>query len=624
MRMDELLSDIITRIKALDDDDNLSADELARIIRAHNENVRDNQRHFAKKHLLPFYLAEKERASDLWKRWDVDSECERKLFELLKMKPRRTASGVATITVITHPQPCASNCVYCPNDMRMPKSYLSNEPACQRAERNFFDPYLQICSRMQALEQMGHATDKVELIVLGGTWSEYPCDYQTWFIHELFRALNEWPHVFDERERLKGKYHALGKSEDSAINESRVASVQARVNARELTYNEAFDLLYENQAKPLFPVCDDDLRAQQKANESAAHRIVGLVIETRPDSITPASLTRLRALGCTKVQMGVQTTDERLLAANHRSTNIDAVAKAFALVRLFGFKIHGHLMVNLVGATPVSDKDDFLTFVSDERFIPDEIKLYPCALVDGTDLVALYRSGNWKPYTERELMDVLVSDVLATPPYIRISRMIRDISAQDILVGNKKTNLRQMVEGAIEGDGVSHNVQEIRFREINRATVVLDDLVLDDVAYTTSVSREHFLQWVTADNKIVGFLRLSLPKPEAFDMFLHAQQTDPANESQNGATAGESDLPLGPRSAMIREVHVYGEAAHLGEADSLAQHQGLGRTLVARALEIAREAGYTSINVISSVGTREYYRKLGFVDCGLYQTQRLR
>ena len=192
---------------------------------------------------------------------------------------------------------------------------------------------------------------------------------------------------------------------------------------------------------------------------------------------------------------------------------------------------------------------------------------------------------------------------------MRISRMIRDIGADDILVGNKKTNLRQMVEGRIRELGAAGRVHDIRFREIARSEVDLGTLAIDDVCYQTAVTREHFLQWVAPDGRIAGFLRLSLPNWGA----LQGGETDVCAD----------ELPTRPGDAMIREVHVYGQAAHLGKADSSSQHQGLGRGLVQRACELAREDGYARIHVISSVGTREYYRKLGFMDTGLYQSREL-
>jgi elongator complex protein 3 len=350
---------------------------------------------------------------------------------------------------------------------------------------------------------------------------------------------------------------------------------------------------------------EGELHAVQKANEQAAHRMVGLVIETRPDTITPEALHSFRALGCTKVQIGIQSTRQDILDINRRATTTEEIARAMLLIRLFGFKIHTHLMVNLEGSTPQEDIEDFRTFVEDPRFLPDEIKLYPCALVAGTALVKEYEEGRWRPYTEEELLHVLVADTLATPPYVRISRMIRDISADDIMAGNKKTNLRQMVEQKTISAGEAGLVHDIRFREIAGREVDLSTLSLDDAAYETLGTEEHFLQWVTPDGHIAGFLRLSLPKWKRLE------------EGILGTDAAA--LPTGPGEAMIREVHVYGQAAHLGRTDAAAQHQGLGRALVKRAEEIAHDAGYEWLNVVSAVGTREYYRMLGFDDAGLYQ-----
>ncbi|MBF0918704.1 MAG: GNAT family N-acetyltransferase, partial [Atopobium sp.] len=263
------------------------------------------------------------------------------------------------------------------------------------------------------------------------------------------------------------------------------------------------------------------------------------------------------------------------------------------------------LMVNLLGATPEADKQDFKTFVTDPGFLPDEIKLYPCALVAGTQLVQKYREGAWQPYAKDELVDVLVQDVLNTPPYVRISRMIRDISATDILVGNKHTNLRQMVEQELAAKDVARRVQEIRFREINQQQVRAAELTLQDFTYITAVSNEHFLQWVTADNKIAGFCRLSLPHWDKL--------------TSGACDVSADELLAQPGQAMIRELHVYGQALSLGVEGMSAQHQGLGQKLLAKASSIAAEAGYTSLNVISSIGTRAYYRAQGFSDAGLYQ-----
>ena len=186
--MEDIIVEILDRLRAGEE---LDAKALLRILNDHNKRLGANVPHYSKKKLLPFYLRTKERDLQRWQSWNITHELEQQLVHLLQVKPRRSASGVATITVITKPWKCGGACIYCPNDLRMPKSYLSDEPACQRAERNYFDPYLQVTSRLRALNQMGHVTDKIELIVLGGTWSDYPRAYQIWFITELFRALND-------------------------------------------------------------------------------------------------------------------------------------------------------------------------------------------------------------------------------------------------------------------------------------------------------------------------------------------------------------------------------------------------------------------------------------------------
>ncbi|MDR0501643.1 MAG: GNAT family N-acetyltransferase [Coriobacteriales bacterium] len=671
----------------------LNDEELAQIIRRHNKVLYANtaganvkRKDFSKKHLLPWYLKIKEQEPNRWASWNVSDSLEKLLIATLQVKPRRTASGVATITVLTKPWPCANDCLYCPNDLRMPKSYLHDEPACQRAERNYFDPYLQVMSRLRALVQMGHACDKIELIVLGGSWTDYPQEYQIWFVSELFRALNEYSDAKLSADCAKERrlfYHENGLScrDDEILCQTE--DLQSQVDASMLSYKQAYMQLYgldsvwaKLAGKQIAEY--DALQALQLANEDAAHRVVGLSIETRPDALNCENLFFLRKLGCTKIQIGVQSLDAAILAMNNRGRSqnlpasdscdnqqslhatdscdnqqnlpasdscdkpngagatheIKAIANAFILLRLFGFKIQAHFMLNLFGATTTTDKRDYWRFVNEQSWLPDEVKLYPCSLVNGTALQAKYSSGEWQPYTQAELLDVLSANMLATPPFVRVSRMIRDISAKDILVGNKKTNLRQMVDARLADQGDSSC--EIRSREICQTQIELNELSLDDFSYETIVTYEHFLQWVTKDNRIAGFLRLSLPKPEYLSLL---------------ASSGHV-MPIGPSEAMIRELHVYGKVAQLTNASldeptvadetnnknvennlaacelkakhtsklaANAQHLGLGRQLIAKASAIAKEHGYNKLNVISSVGTRHYYRNLGFVDNGLYQ-----
>ena len=617
--MDELILDILQQLRD-GSQGALDTHQLEMLINSHNSGI-DSSAHstereklIPKRAILPYFLQVKLKNNELWQSWNVTPELEDRFIRSVRMKPRRTASGVATITVITRPHTCSSNCIYCPCDLRMPKSYLANEPACQRAELTFFDPYVQVAARLQALHQMGHSTDKVELIVLGGTWSDYPEGYQYWFIKELFRALNDWPNSPSYIQERLDWYTSFGLQNTEEALSSFVAEQQAAVFDDTATYNQAFHKLYDTSqphqsAWSRMQSTYNELVEQQHVNETAAARVVGLVIETRPDTITPDNLHMFRQLGCTKIQIGIQSTRQEILDANKRQMSVAQIKRAFSLIRLYGFKIHSHLMVNLLGATPEADKQDFKTFVTDPGFLPDEIKLYPCALVSGTQLVQKYREGAWQPYAKDELVDVLVQDVLATPPYVRISRMIRDISATDILVGNKHTNLRQMVEQELAAKDVASRVQEIRFREINQQQVRAAELTLQDFAYTTAVSDEHFLQWVTADNKIAGFCRLSLPHWDKL--------------TSGACDVSANELLVQPGQAMIRELHVYGQALSLGSEGMSAQHQGLGQKLLTKASSIAAEAGYTSLNVISSIGTRAYYRAQGFTDAGLYQQKAL-
>ena len=613
-RMDDIILNILSELRAgraVDDR------RLLKLIHAQAKLDGSDKRAYAKRRLLPHYQSVKRDDPRRWASWGIDGALEEKLLDVLRMKPRRSASGVATITVITKPWPCGSDCLYCPNDIRMPKSYLHGEPACERAEQNWFDPYLQVSARLTALTQMGHSTDKIEIIVLGGTWSDYPEAYQTWFISELFRALNDGAVLGEDPVRdvpgtvaeRRAFYADAGFPQDGAGFEAFTAAAQRTIDAGAAGYNAAFHRLYGGsdawmRAAAMQQGSFAELERLHKVNETARHRVVGLVIETRPDAITPATLTTIRRLGCTKVQMGIQTLDQDVLDANDRSITLDRIQAAFELLRVFGFKIHAHAMANLYTATPERDKRDYRTLVCAPAFQPDEIKLYPCALIEGARLCEKYRDGSWRPYTEDELLDVLADDIIATPPFCRISRMIRDFSSNDILVGNKKPNLRQLVERRLQEAGEGAEVQEIRFREVGTRSFDASALSLDIVPYATTNTRERFLQWITPDNRIAGFLRLSLPDLRYVD-------------------ALSSELPVREGEAMIREVHVYGVATQLGEDGVSAQHIGLGRRLVERACEIAREEGYTKVNVISAVGTREYYRGLGFHDNGLYQQRGL-
>jgi elongator complex protein 3 len=459
-----------------------------------------------------------------------------RLLERIRMKPMRTLSGVTTVTVLTKPYPCPGKCIFCPTDLRMPKSYLPDEPGAMRALQHEFDPYEQVRSRIEALEAVGHPTNKIELLILGGTWSAYRKDYQEWFLMECFRALNG---------------EASG------------------------TLEEAFS-----------------------RNETAGHRNVGLVIETRPDHVNPQELTWLRRLGVTKVQMGAQSLDDRILLLNQRGHTVDETHHAVALLRAAGFKIVLHWMPNLLGATLDSDRADFQRLWA--GLCPDEIKIYPTQLLANADLYAYWQRGEYVPFTTEQLINLLADVKETIPRYCRVNRVIRDIPSTNVVEGNKRTSLRLDVHKELERRG--SRCQCVRCREVRGHKIDPQELVLDDLVYQTDNACEHFISFTAPGDRLAGFLRLSLPG-------LDAPQT------------GLVDLQ---NAALIREVHVYGQSLEVGTGQAgAAQHLGLGTSLLEKAAEISREAGYQRLAVIAAVGTRRYYLGRGFRRGELYLYQEL-
>ena len=470
------------------------------------------------------------------------------LLERIRMKPMRTLSGVTTVTVLTKPYPCPGKCIFCPTDVRMPKSYLPDEPGAMRAVEHQFDPYAQVRSRITQLESLGHPTDKIELLILGGTWSSYKRDYQEWFVKRCFDAMNDLtPEPLSPGER--------GLAEGQLVEAH--------------TYNE-----------------------------TTHHRNVGLVIETRPDEITPDEIRWLRHLGVTKVQMGAQSLDDRILEMNKRGHDVECTRKATALLRAAGFKIVLHWMPNLHGATPESDREDFARLWND--FCPDEIKIYPNQLLANAELYEYWQRGEFKPYTTQELIDLIADIKPSIPRYCRVNRVIRDIPSTNVVAGNRRTSLRQDVQVELKRRGTK--CQCVRCREVKGKSVSTESLQLDDLVYQAGAAQEHFVSYVTRDDKLAGFVRLSLP-------------------GKDSPQTGISDLD---GAALIREVHVYGQSLPVGaEKDGAAQHVGLGTRLLEEAERVARANGFKQMAVISAVGTRGYYLRRGFERGELYLTKKL-
>ncbi|HRX43926.1 MAG TPA: tRNA uridine(34) 5-carboxymethylaminomethyl modification radical SAM/GNAT enzyme Elp3 [Candidatus Dojkabacteria bacterium] len=389
------------------------------------------------------------------------------LEERIRMKPTRTQSGVATVTVMMKPFMCPGKCIFCPNEINMPKSYIASEPGAQRALKNNFDPFLQTYNRIKALQNIGHNSDKIELIILGGTCSVYPEKYIIWFVKRCFDGMN-----------------SFGKTS------------------------------FELDAKGIDEITWEQLSQVQKYNETTVCRNVGLVLETRPDYITKDEVIRFRKLGATKIQIGIQSLDDSILKLNMRGHRVKESKKAFELLRLAGFKIHAHWMPNLYGSNVKKDIKDYKRLWSKE-FRPDELKIYPTSIIKNTVLEQYFNEGKYKPYTHKQLLNLFVNILPTTPRYTRLTRIVRDIPSNEILSGNKNTNFRQIAEKEIKRLG--KNIQDIRSREIKGESVIWENLELETIKYETSVSKEYFISYKTKDtDKICSFLRLSIPTKETY------------------------------------------------------------------------------------------------------------
>jgi len=461
----------------------------------------------------------------------------KQLEKILTKSRIRSLSGIVSITTITKPYPCPGNCLYCPSVPNMPKSYLPDEPACMRALLNQFDPYKQMQVRIKTLQINGHPTDKIELIVLGGTWSYYPKRYQTWFIKRCFDGAN-------------------------------------------------------NSTSP-------NLQISQKINESAHNRIIGLTLETRPDYISSKEIEGMRILGATRVELGVQSTYDDVLQSNNRGNTVNDIIMATGLLKNAGFKITYHMMLNLPGSDIKKDEQMFEELFSNPYFQPDQLKIYPCAVLKEAPLYELYLNKKYQPYSNEELVNLLIKIKEKIPPYVRIIRIIRDIPSQSIVAGNKVSNLREVVAKKMNSTSPRlvrlgrKNCRCIRCREIGNLKFEIRNLKLVRRDYKASNGTEIFLSFEDIKNdKILAFLRLRL--------------------------ANSWTLPILKNSALIRELHTYGQVAALSQkskvkSQKFVQHKSLGKKLMTEAEKIAKqEFGFKKLAVISGIGVRDYYRKLGY------------
>lgn len=494
----------------------------------------------------------------------------RQLELLLKKREIRTLSGVAPIAVLTKPHPCPGRCAYCPTEKSMPKSYLSNEPAVMRAIACNYDPYKQVQTRIKTLEANGHPTDKLELIVIGGTWSALPKHYQSWFITRCFQAANT-----------------------------------------------ASSNLKNQISKPKLK--SQNLEEAQRINETAEHRIIGITLETRPDYITSEEIKRMRELGATRVELGVQSIDDKILKKNSRGHGVTEIIRATKLLKDAGFKICYHLMPNLPGSTPARDLAMFREIFSNPDFQPDMIKIYPCVVTRGSQIYKWWKQGKYKPYGDKQLTELLIKIKKIVPPYVRINRLIRDIPGPSIEAGNKISNLREVVAREMAHRGL--RCKCIRCREVGHQHFAPEKtekrknekMKLFVKKYKASDGTEYFISFESPDKKILyAFVRLRIPHPESSQKAGHAVAWPPISKTL-------SELR---NAALIRELHTYGHLVPINQkSPGATQHLGLGRQLMSYAEKIAKQAGIQKMTVISGIGVREYYKKLGYRKEGTYMVK---
>ncbi|MFB6167204.1 MAG: tRNA uridine(34) 5-carboxymethylaminomethyl modification radical SAM/GNAT enzyme Elp3 [Candidatus Nanohaloarchaea archaeon] len=463
----------------------------------------------------------------------------------LGRKPTRTISGVATIAVMWmwDDFSCPYDCIYCPQGEHegetAPKSYTGKEPSARRAIDNAYDPYDQVKARLEQFRKTGHPTDKSEVIIMGGTFPSTPEKFQRHFVKRTYDALNG---------------------------------------------EEA-----------------DDLEEAKEINETAENRNVGLTVETRPDFVKRKHLDDFLEFGSTRVEMGVQTLDDEVHERTNRGHTTEDVVESTKRLKDAGFKVTYHMMLGLPGESREQDVEKFRTLFEDPRFQPDELKIYPTAVLEGTELHDRAEEGEYEPLEEEEVYDRLMEIKPDIPPYVRIKRIMRDIPSTEIDAGASRTNARQLLHQRMEERGLECRC--IRCREAGHRKLKdgeePEEVEMVEREYEASGGAEKFLSFEDTDKDIVlGFLRLRFPD-------------EPEREEIDDSTA------------LVRQLQVVGPSVPIGEEEEAVQHSGYGRELMERAEERARENGFEKMTVISAVGTREYYRKLGYSRDGPYMSKQI-
>ncbi len=494
---------------------------------------------------------------------------------ILKKKPTRTMSGVAIVAVMCHPHKCPhGRCFYCPESDIAPPSYTGEEPAALRGRMYEFHPYIQCFNRLKQLKKIGHPIDKVELIIMGGTFPSRDLCYQQWFTSQCLKAMTDF----------------------GLIIENKPDNYDYNLDLDEIrTFEKGILKTYP----PNDYVLIDDV---QRANENSKVRCVGMTFETRPDYCKKEHINRMLDFGVTRVELGVQTLSDDLYVKIKRGHTIADVIEANQLLRDSAIKVAMHMMPGLF----VNEKQDLKMFkqlFTDENFKPDMLKIYPCLVTEGSELYDLWQNGGYEPYSDEEAVELIVKIKKILPKWVRTMRIQRDIPSTLIEAGVKKSNLGELVYNRLEEENI--NCQCIRCREIGHKKTsqeyTLDDFEMFKETYTACNGEENFLSIEDVNEEsIAGFLRLRFPSENHF--------------------RGE----IRDKTALVRELHVYGNMIKIGGKNpKIGQHTGFGEKLLKEAENLSIENGKDEIAIISGIGSRNYYRKFGYERVGPYMVKKL-
>lgn len=483
------------------------------------------------------------------------------LRPILMKKPTRTISGVAIVAVMCRPHKCPhGRCKYCPESSIAPPSYTGEEPAALRARMFHFHPYVQTFNRLYQLKNIGHSIDKVELIIMGGTFASCTLDYQEWFVTQCLRAMNDFETV----------------------------SKKIPVNQREIKIIPPEDFQYIHDV--------------QKNNEHSKVRCIGLTFETRPDYAKMEDINRMLQFGVTRVELGVQTLYNHIYKRVDRGHKIQDVIEANQLLRDSGIKVAMHMMPGLLSSFS-SDVNMFKRLFSEPLFSPDMLKIYPCLVTEGSEFYDMWKKGEYEPYTSQQAVDLIVEVKKILPKWVRTMRIQRDIPATLIDAGVKKSNLGELVYNRLEEEDIQ--CQCIRCREVGHKKAHgiepdYNNIELLRTDYDVVGGHEIFLSIEDVENDIlIGFTRLRIPSNRVFRKEITSS------------------------SSLIRELHVYGQMQKIGKNDdNLWQHKGYGAQLLEEAERIAKdEYNKNKMLIISGIGVRDYYRKFGYYKDGPYMSK---